>query len=154
MNGSFNGTGMGPRTLIPALLGLLLVAGCAGTAPPGEGSELALETVDLVIENDLARNRTLSVRLITNTGRTRLLGTVLPGRTREFTYDAVLLGEVYRIIAMDGRELIQRSREFAIPGPALVEWRIFRNTLVVQPYRDRGAEFEVPLDAVESVPAR
>ncbi len=128
MRSFMRNTAMGAMGLLVALT----VSACAGRAQaPGTPSGRTVESIPITVEHDLARNVTLSLRLVSSSGRTQLLGTLTPGRTREFAYEGVLEGSLYRLFAYDGSYLVHSSIEFAITKGSTVVWQLDRNVIAI-----------------------
>gem|GEM_PF-1185639 len=108
------------------------VAAGAGTACAPSNvntSEAAPVPVQLVVNNNLLRLTSLTIYTVTWDGVRRLLGSVPPRTTREFSFTPVSYSASYRLLAtrMGGRDI--RSEVFTI-GPDMtgqITWTMIPN---------------------------
>ncbi|MGD2217275.1 MAG: hypothetical protein PVJ64_10970 [Gemmatimonadales bacterium] len=121
------------RALLP--VALLSLAACA----TGSGDVSPSEEVTVTVENNLHPRTTLTVRIITPTGLSQLLGSVPAGGTETLRYRGRIYYDAYQLVAktQDGQDI--PSLPFNIFPGARVSWSLSHNSIsVFEGERDEG----------------
>lgn len=119
-------------TLGPVLAMLAFGAACA--SPRGSGAT-GQEAIQVHVDNNLIPSTTVSISATTETGSPVLLGSLVAGAERTFTYKPIVSTGTFQLVADPpgpSGQLTSRPIIFPESATATVEWELSTNNVVVK----------------------